>query len=580
MVAALLGLLDPMGGCSKPCDEDGLRAASQALEDRSPEGRRLGLNALGQACPGMPSGLRMGLVAAYGETAADLRASMYAKRAADETLAKLFKRTCPRTEAERDQALEAEDRAAATRQTCRLDRFGVLEPNELFVTRDLDAFLLYQWLTASRIDEALARTVARNLMAVGAGDQELKALCYDNGSGCAVLFARAGVRLARSTVDAPLRESVELRVSPTEVAVEGEHVLTLSEGRPSDSAFDHHVAEPVRLAMLRHARTARERADRNQEEWHHRLSLVADASVPFGTIADALFSARKAGYDEFGFVVGSQHQGAAVVYVSPPLAWFEFDLSPTRKAGPLQLSFVVHATDVQVRATDVDETLHVDAVAQRVAALKKQFPHETVATFRVDPDVSLQRLVALIDTVRGENCLLGAMGDQVPAACLFWQTIVDTNPSLYFNVDVAHTFALGEAKVLRSKVLRSKVLRSARVPSGEGLLARYEKARASIRTCLAAEPEFMARLRTRDLISVDIGVSPTDSKQVVGLVRPAERWPDTIEKRCILTPLGIETMAPRSRDHIDLATSVVIPVHFDVAPSPDTTGPSGPAKSQ
>ena len=70
-------------------------------------------------------------------------------------------------------------------------------------------------------------------------------------------------------------------------------------------------------------------------------------------------------------------------------------------------------------------------LAEQVTKYKGFFPLETLATFRVDDDVSLQTLVSLIDLVRGgEACELSdAMtGAGIPEACSFWQASLDHDP--------------------------------------------------------------------------------------------------------------------------------------------------------
>lgn len=429
-----------VGSCSKPCDEDTVREASKAFEQRTPEGRRQGLSALEQACPSMPDGLRVGLGMAYGGAETDDARSLSAESYKDEALAELVRRTCPRSDEERARARESNDNAEVTRETCSFDRYGVLESNELFVRRDFGAFVLYEWLTTNRVDPSLARGIARGLMAVNARPEELEPLCYFEDDACERVFGNAGLAPPQSTADTPVFEASELRISLTEVAVEGEQVFPLTAGRPNPGVFQHHVAARLRKTLLQQAAEDARSAEADGEEFGGRLRVLADASVPFGTVADALFSATKAGYREFDLVVGRSHGRVASIALAPPLEWFGAAAERRPEAKPMQVRLVVHPSGVEMTTGKVDEAPQTRDIAGRFSELKQLFPHETVATFRVDADVPLQRLVSLMDTARGEDCkLLSAIaGNGVPTECLFWQPVVDLNPPLTENAAPFH----------------------------------------------------------------------------------------------------------------------------------------------
>jgi biopolymer transport protein ExbD len=402
----LIGLATP--ACTPVCDEAGLRRAAEALAG-GPEQRQAGLDALREACPTIPPALAQGL--GSGESARDA--------VDDPAWLALLARMCPAA-THADGGTAVHDELDGMRDLCDLDRHGLLAPDDVFAPRDLFVSALFEWLTDGRVDRSLASEVARPLLTA----HEL---------------ATEGLTPPRAAIDTPVRRDfLEIRVSPTSLSVDGVAILALERGRPAPGAFVRHVSPALFSALAAAGRRAREQAGQTGRPWSAAVRLLADRATPFATITDVLFTASKAEYSTFQLVV---HNGRELrgQWFSVPLAWNEVE-EGFRDGS--QFRFVVGVDEVVAQFGDgADEGARFTqpagaALAELVTKAKGLFPSETVVTYRVDGEVSLQAVVSLMDTADGEGCRLAdaLRGGPIPDECLFWQPVLDREPPLHFAI--------------------------------------------------------------------------------------------------------------------------------------------------
>lgn len=398
---ALAGL----AACTPICDDERLRRAVAMLA----AGRRdPALVALGEACPTLPPALAEGLRAGESSAAA----------AADPAWLALLARVCP-------EATHAEGATAVTRELdgarvlCDLDRYGLLPAGAVFSRDDLFVHALFDWLLAQRVDRELAGSLAAPLLTA-----------HD--------YAAAGLTPPRGSTGTPLRGAESrVRITAGALMVDGVLVHPLDQGRPAPGAFERHVSRDLVAALEPAATRAKQRAEATGRPWTGMLTIDADRSTPYATLADVVHTGLAAEYSEYELVV---HDGVELhgQFVAPALMWLPVPLEQTGhvRAHDLGLTFIVGTTAVEARTRGQQgEGTRFDmpagaAIAEHVRKLKSLFPSEVVATFRVADDVPLQALVSLLDTVAGAGCDLGPAlrGEPVPDECLFWQPILDHEP--------------------------------------------------------------------------------------------------------------------------------------------------------
>jgi hypothetical protein len=546
IVATLVALVLAELGCKPVCDEAGLRRAAELFEARSPERRSEGLEALGEACPTMPSSLGRSLAAQSLETSAD------------PAWRELLAETCPRSPEEHDQASAEEDRDRATRSSCKLDRYGLLAPDDAFIERDLAVLVLYQWLVSGRVSRAVATDVVWPLLSASASAEELEAMCLREGHGCARVLASWGVALPRSNVDEPTRGGTEILITSSQLSVDRTPLLALTAGRPAPGVFVRHVAPSLRDTLVTIAEAEHGPADDGLHGRGH-VTLVADRATPFDTFADVLFTATKAGFTEADLVVydGRELHGLPLHL---PAAWLPPRQVDIRAAATIGLTFAVHRDAVETRATDVEPQLFpnpaacepspsgchdLEAIAAFAEQLQQRFPYQAVATFRVDGDVSLQALVSLVDAVRGQAChLRDTQTIYMPPECWFFLPVVDAEPPLYFHADRPDTLVLGEATV------EARSRRSVPDPTERALLTAYAAGRDEIARCFEARPDVTRSLADRVRFSVMVGRAKDDARRTTARVFLDGFIEDELE-RCILAPLGVEPdRRPSSTDFL------------------------------
>jgi hypothetical protein len=249
-------------------------------------------------------------------------------------------------------------------------------------------------------------------------------------------LAMQGLTLPRGRTDVPLRDyGTEVRISPTALSVDGAVLYPLESGRPADGAFTDGLSPALRATLAIPVDRAKQAAERTGRPWDRGLTLLVDRTIPFTTVADVMRTAILSEFSDFQIVV---HDGRELrgLPVTVSRLWWPLHLEEELRERSLQLTFDVHA-DVVVayvgeRSGD-GKRFPVPAgaaIGEYVAKLKKLFPHEVVARFRVDDDIPLQGVVSLIDTVSGVDCrLAGALrGEKIPDECLFWQPVLDREP--------------------------------------------------------------------------------------------------------------------------------------------------------
>lgn len=416
-------------GCrSTACDEVALREAADGFAARTDERRRVGFAALRRACSGLPSMLLTTLEVELDVPPGIDAVRAYDERGKDPAWQELRGRTCTA-----GPAMPGD--ARGTRMLCDLDRYGLLGADDLFVDRDLGVFMLHEWLIGRGVEPTLREAIARPLLTTSAGTPELEMLCIDRDLVCDALVHRWGLQPPRSTMDWPLQQGPLVQLRAGQILVDRAPVVALDGGRRAADAFVEHRSPALQRAI------AASIADADP-----RVLLAADHATPFATITDTLFTATHAGVTDVTLVVDDGY-GLRGIPITGPREWLPQDPN-IRHDRPLQFLFTISNDAVQMlppggEAQSVGHRERCDAppggchdlagIAAFVTAMKDRYPHETVATFRLAGDVSLQAAIAVIDAVRGETCRLAdaQKGAEVPQTCKLWQTIVDADPPLH-----------------------------------------------------------------------------------------------------------------------------------------------------
>jgi biopolymer transport protein ExbD len=534
-----------IGACSKkPCNEEDLKAAASALEDRSIAGREAGVAALGRACPGMPGGLAHRLDLAFGHSMATGRTIPIVR--SDPAYTKLHEVTCPCPPDAWQAALARWDPDEAVFEACDLDRYGLRQAEEPFMVADLPGYVLYEWLTASHIDEALARQVVRGLISANTSEDELAQICRLQNHGCEVLVSRAGVSLPRSTASGlpDFERATHLWLTEDYAYVDGERLRTIARANEG----------PLSRVLANAAETRRALAAERFPPWPGAVVVAADGDLDFAAVAAALFSATRNGHEVFELAVAGD-RGVHAIRAQPPQMWRRPQLREPHD-GP-RIDVFIHLDAIEIEA-DGRVTERIDAaedcaaspsacldaaaIEAAFARLKQADPGQEEVDVHVEPGVRYQTVITLLDLARGE-CGVPDQGAGVPDTCVSWRPRLNLDPPLHWNMGASVT--LGKASASRFDEDGQRV----EVPDSKQL-NQLEAARAQLLDCLTSDPGFLSQLSGDDAsLSVLWGSSPTNGEVVAGLWTGfvGDPWAEPELQACVLRLFDATAAAPEHR---------------------------------
>lgn len=549
----LLGLisLGCRGGAVRGCDEQQLTQAKDALAQGEID-EHDAVDRLSQACPNMPPTL-IDRLRAYtlGLPSADLHGVRLGE---GWRFTRLRGRTCADLErwGHMSQELEPATREAAMFEVCELERYGLLETGEVFIFEDLPGFFLTEYLRGVRVDEDVARGFARELMTAAQHGERARRRCRINSSSAACLeVARAeGLTLPRSRCTSSLGEATPMVLTLEAVALGDGPVLSLEAGRFAARDLDGSIVTPLHT-RLEAVRRASERAATAGADWPAHMLIRADRDTRYGTLMQALFTARRAGFHDFGLLVRDT-ESAHELGFSPPPRWTTYDVigHPEQALGAEVVIGATIEDGLRVRSQGVTTTLPgadlagLEALAR---AVREAAPRATGVSVRAVESVPLWRVIEVLDALRGTNCWSArpTADEAKPPKCLFYDPILDLDPPLTRRPGNWDTLRLGEPRASAKEEL----------PKGVPTLAQHraevERARPAIRECLLASDA--ARLWMPGRIEFMFGLGAKGERSV--RMVDHELATDTRLQGCLR-----EALADESRELVTVYAVVLLPI--------------------
>jgi hypothetical protein len=264
-----------------------------------------------------------------------------------------------------------------------------------------------------------------------------------------------------------------------------------------------------------------------------------------------------------------------------PQAWLSPDPHARRFARLPELVAIVHRDRVEITGEGVGEPSTIpaepscvpsttgchdlEAITAAARALARRVPAQDTATLRVDAEVPLQTVVAVLDAVRGGEACARSEGAPAPAGCGFPRIRIDGVPPLYFHVDRTATLVLDAAAV---RPVKGRTVG----PEATALLAVHDAARADIEGCFAGRPERAKDLDEGSAIGVLYGRAADDASRTTARIL-IEGFADDELERCILMPLGVEPdRRPQPLDFLP-SVRVEIAMRARFAPQPAMSHP-------
>jgi TonB family protein len=390
LALALLCSGCPSLGIGADCDKDQLIELSAAMEGADPyEQVDVLLLGLDEACgKGFPEAARI----VYMPYDASGR-SFALSREPDPQLAKIRKKACPAFDEVAPGVADApyEQRARVIYEGCDFQRYGILTIDEVPTDSSMLTWGMHQWLLDQGLTAEQAKPITLALFAA-----ERRAFSMIHLEPGQILPKAPGI---------PLEEGVPLSVSLNEIIFSEKKLVQMRDGQVDENEVKNHLIGPLYDALAEEADKAKEMARQRETEWDARVLLVMDAGVPFSTLVDVLYTAGRAEFAAYGFVVSSP---AAYDYTMIPISPPKFGGEPS--VAPF-MSMVVtpHGITMSRGAGSKEPPANVESGdTESITKYAKQFKSEHPKAHRLaisaGPDVAYEDLIAAMAAARGPDC--------------------------------------------------------------------------------------------------------------------------------------------------------------------------------
>lgn len=310
----------------------------------------------------------------------------------------VFSRLCPKIAAKPETFTDAPwgQRSGIVFDTCELERLGVIE-RERYIRDDVSIvpWATFQWLEEQRVEREAAVSITRALLLLERrfnarlpAPKQLRVASVDGGTEVTGLD--------------PI-----VYVATDELLFNSMPSATLDGGRFDPQHVQGHVVVHLFQDMSEDLEQQRSVEDRKGVESGARILIAADATIPYATLRDVIFTAARAGYLRFGLI-------AEVEPYAYELLPFEPVDFRTGRGAPDDDELALHVTIdeqgfvVRDSATPGAKAEPIGdqpaALAERAVAHRRAHPTARVAAFTLGEQMDVERISWAIAALRGREC--------------------------------------------------------------------------------------------------------------------------------------------------------------------------------
>lgn len=218
-----------------------------------------------------------------------------------------------------------------------------------------------------------------------------------------LIHAQSGQRFAKVTTANELPGGLVITATTTDLIVYEMPVAQLDDGALAPSAVEHHRILALYEFLIEEAEKGQAVAESQKTEWDARAILAFDERVRFGTVVDTLYTAGRAGYTQFAFVVEPHPPTKRVLHVSPP----RFEGLSAPQPPSLKVFIIEEGFWVRMPGDTENRELSGHDLA-KLAELAKQFreqhPDAIRAVVSAENSIPLSLLLAVYGTLAGPAC--------------------------------------------------------------------------------------------------------------------------------------------------------------------------------
>ncbi len=289
------------------------------------------------------------------------------------------------------QAAPAPTRGLEAFEACNFGRFDVVSADEVAAnaTAGLISWGLHAWMLDQGLEAEHAKPITRMLLALEAYTVVSPSVPY--------------------MVDLPDAEASEaadvadVELSRTFIDVDGEIVAKIEDGRIAEADHAGHLVPKLFDALSKKA--AAESASAG-ESWDAQLVLAVDGTARFDTLVDVLYTAGRAEFTEFAFLVETPESlGPRLLSTGAPKARAPDD--PELDDSPF-MTVAISSFEIsmgQGAGSDLTTTTTSNrAVADFAGALAKSDPRAHRAFISASPETTVNDLLGTAAKIRGRDC--------------------------------------------------------------------------------------------------------------------------------------------------------------------------------
>jgi biopolymer transport protein ExbD len=298
----------------------------------------------------------------------------------------------------------ASARAEMLHRGCNFGRYGVIADNEIATnTTAILTWAMHQWFLDQGLAPEHANTITRALYAL-------------DERGSSPMHGLANLRWPAAE-GLPLTHGIPVVVTQTEITCNDQMIARLADGELADRDVRNHVILTLFDQLDEEVLKSKQIAEMRGEAWNEPLLIAADARTPFATIVDVMFTAGRAEFSRFCFIVAPESGDLAYIPVSPP----RHESSNDPQEPTLAMTIELHSDGLSLSrgaAYDGQPETHARGASNEILAYAKAvrrdnpLAHEVVIS--AEGDVPLQDVLAAIAAARGPTCSQGGDGCVLP----------------------------------------------------------------------------------------------------------------------------------------------------------------------
>lgn len=293
--------------------------------------------------------------------------------------------------------VEGKERGGVLYDRCDFKRFGLIDRKAWVKGQFATGLPLYayQWLIDQGASEGQAKSIAMAM------------LSYEERK-----YTIRGQTLAKvvGSLDS-VPDSPAVYVAKDRIEFNNQKVVVIDdEGKIDASVLQGHLIGPLFDQLAEEADKAKTMAaTTGEDDWGGEVVIVADVDTSFGTLVDVMYSAGRAEFSKYAFVVEGT-EGAGAIGISPPkfrAAGIDPRPEPSMKVLVQQDGFALPSMkfgEPPTKIAKAGDEYDYAALTKAATEFVKENPKSTQVRVSAETDIAFGVVAQTLLAVRGKDC--------------------------------------------------------------------------------------------------------------------------------------------------------------------------------